>query len=492
MTTPDAPDPTPRSATLLESIDHTRSSLFDAIRTGVISYAAVWVVTFLIGGLALLAIEAEDNVPWSLYLTAPGQIVAMSSNGTFDQTTTVDFDEEFAEFEDEDYSEDFSEFEDEEFDEDFSEFDGEEIPFPEDEGGLTFPEEDECCTDEECCSDELNVEEFEEDMDGETFIGGDDEMGGFTSSSQMNVIPLTILGLMIGALWIASRRAERLRPTPSRKAVLAAAVVTGATFAVLTWAVAFAARVDVIGDFGHAGSLSILFYGSALGTVVGLLARRPIARRNSLNKVPPQLVSAVRGVVVYLAVFVVLLVPAVAIYAVANGEAEAILALPLAILNLAVYGITLGQFAGIDSPILGLRDDESGPNFFWLFTNSSEGVFFVLIPLSVVALAVAVAVLARRSAGRPRTSLDAFWLVATFAAAGALLTAIGEVGTSTSGFGEPYGSGGALFIFAFAPVPWFFLVMAGWGVVTELAIRTIGRPLAAVAPDKLLDRLAGS
>jgi hypothetical protein len=221
------------------------------------------------------------------------------------------------------------------------------------------------------------------------------------------------------------------------------------------------------------------------------LARRPIARRNALNQIPSQLTSAVRGVLVYLAVFVVLLVPAVATYAIANGEAEAILALPLAILNLAVYGVTLGQFAGIDSPVLGFPD-ESGSNFFWLFTNGSEGVFFVLIPLSVVALAVAVAVLARRSADRPRTSLDAFWLVATFAGTGALLTAIAVVGTSTSGFGSGFGDGTAIFDFSFAPVPWFFLVMAGWGVVTELAIRTVGRPLGALVPDKLLDRLAGS
>ncbi len=63
MTTSGAPDPAPRSATFLESIDHTRSSLLDAVRTGIVAYAGVWVVTFLMTGAALLAATTEDDVP---------------------------------------------------------------------------------------------------------------------------------------------------------------------------------------------------------------------------------------------------------------------------------------------------------------------------------------------------------------------------------------------------------------------------------------------
>ncbi len=105
MTTSGVPDPAPRSATLLESVDHTRSSLLDAVRTGIIAYAGVWIVTFLLTGTALLAAATEDDVPASWYLTTPGQAVAMSSHGTFDYTTTVNFDDEF----DDEFSEDFGE-----------------------------------------------------------------------------------------------------------------------------------------------------------------------------------------------------------------------------------------------------------------------------------------------------------------------------------------------------------------------------------------------
>ncbi|WP_332644614.1 hypothetical protein [Aeromicrobium sp.] len=489
MTTSDAPDPTPRSATLLESVDHTRSSMLDAVRTGAIAYTAVWVVTFLIGAAALLAVEAEDNVPWSWYLTTPGQAIAMSSNGAFSQTTTVDFGDEF----DEEYSEEFGGEFDEEFDEEFSDLEeGEDLGFPEDgecctdEGELideSFPSDDELS--EEEFDDELSVDELSDDEFDEAF--GDE----FTSTSQFTAISLTVLALMVGVLWVASRRAERRRSTPSRKSVLAAAVVTGTTFALFTWAVAFAARVDLEGSWGHAGSLSILFYASVLGTVVALLARRPIARHQALSHVPTQLAAAVRGVVVYLAAFVVLLVPTAAIYAIVKGEAEAILVFPLAILNLAAYGITFGQFAGVESPVFAFGDD-SGARFVWLFSKDVDGFLYVLIPLSLVALAVAVAALTRRSAGRSRTSLDAFWLVATFAGTGALLTALTVVSTSTSSFGAAFGESSETFSISLSLVPWFFLVMAGWGVITEIAIRIVGRPLAAVVPDKLLDRLAGS
>ncbi len=69
--------------------------------------------------------------------------------------------------------------------------------------------------------------------------------GELTSSTHFTTISLTVLALMIAAIWLASRRAERRRPTPSRRAVLAASTVTGLTFAVLTWAVAFATRVRI-------------------------------------------------------------------------------------------------------------------------------------------------------------------------------------------------------------------------------------------------------
>ena len=88
MTSSGAPDSAPRPGTLLDSIDHTRSSLLDAVRTGLVAYAGVWVVTFLMTGTALLAVATEDDVPWTWYLTAPGQAVAMSSHGTFDYTNT--------------------------------------------------------------------------------------------------------------------------------------------------------------------------------------------------------------------------------------------------------------------------------------------------------------------------------------------------------------------------------------------------------------------
>ncbi len=440
MTTSDVPDPAPRSATLLESVDHTRSSLLDAVRTGATAYAAVWVVTFLLTGTALLAASTDDDVPWSWYLTTPGQAVAMSSHATFDYTTTVNFDDEF----------------DDEFSED----------------GEDFGEE----------GDELPPSEVDED----SMIAGE-----ITSSSQFTTISLTVLGLMIAALWLASRRAERRRPTPSRRAVLAASTVTGVTFAVLTWAVAFTARVRIDGDFGHAGTLSILFWASVLGTAVALVARRPVARRRAVSRLPAELRASVRGVAVYLAVFVALLVPAAAIYAIANGEAEAILTFPLAILNIGVYAITFGQLAGVEVPGLAFGDD-SGATFIWLFSDDVDRILLVLIPLAIASLAVAVAVLARLSADRPRTSRDSFWLVSTFAGAGALLTALGIVTTTSSTFGSGLGGSGGIFAISLSPVPWLFLVMAAWGVVTEIAVRTVGRPLAELVPGKVLDRLTGS
>ena len=481
MTTSGAPDPAARPATLLESIDHTRSSLLDAVRTGIIAYAGVWVVTFLITGAALLAAATEDDVPWSWSLTAPGQAVAMSSHGTFDYTTTVDFDDEFDEEFGEDLDEGFGE------DEDFVEYGVPDEGFPDESSPSdAIPDEDGCCDEGEELSDEESAELLSEETDY-PMIGGE-----ITSSARFTTISLTVLGLMIGALWVASRRAERRRPTSSRRAVLAAATVTGVTFAVLTWAVAFAARMHIEDSFGHAGTLSILFYASVLGTVVALLARRPVARRRVVSRLPSELTAAVRGVAVYLAVFATLLVPAAAIYAIAHGEAEAILTFPLAILNIAVYAITFGQLAGIELPGLPFADD-SGATFIWLFSDDVDNILFVLIPLTIAALALAVAVLARRSSGRPRTSVEAFWLVATFAGAGALLTALSAVTTSTSTFGSGLGEdGGGIFSLSVTPVPWLFLAMAGWGVVTEVAVRTVGRPLAALVPDKILDRLTGS
>lgn len=454
MTTSGAPDPTPLPATLLESIDHTRSSLLDAARTGITAYAAVWVVTLLIAGAALLAAATEEDVPRSWYLTTPGQAIAMSAHGTLDYTTTVNFDDDF----DEELSEGADEF--------------------------NVPDEDGCCDED----GELSDEELEnlppDEIDDSMMMGGE-----LTSSSRFTAISLTVLGLMIGALWVASRRAERHRPTSSRRAVLAASAVTGATFAVLTWAVAFTARVH-IDTFAHAGTLSILFYASVLGTAVALVARRPVARRRFVSHLPSALTESVRGVAVYVAAFVVLLVPTAAIYAIAQGEAEAILVFPLAILNLAVYAITFGQLAGVELAGLPFVDD-SGATFIWLFSDDTDGIMYVLIPLSIAALVAAAAVLARRSAGRPRTSIDAFWLVVTFAGTGALFTAVSTVTTSTSSFGSVFGGdGGGIFSISFAPAPWLFLVMAGWGVVTEIVIRTIGRPLAALVPDKILDRLA--
>ncbi len=210
-----------------------------------------------------------------------------------------------------------------------------------------------------------------------------------------------------------------------------------------------------------------------------------------MSRLPAELTASVRGVAVYLAVFVALLVPAAAIYAIANGEAEAILTFPLAILNIAVYAITFGQLAGVEVPGLPFGDG-SGATFIWLFSDDVDRVLFVLIPLAIASLAVAIAVLARLSADRPRTSRDSFWLVTTFAGAGALLTALSAVTTTSSMFGSGIGGNGGISAISVAPVPWLFLVMAGWGVVTEIAVRTIGRPLAELVPDKILDRLAGS
>ncbi len=101
-------------------------------------------------------------------------------------------------------------------------------------------------------------------------IGGD-----LTSSTRFTTISLTVLALMIAAIWAGQSPGRSSPPDPVATSSACASTVTGVTFAVLTWAVAFAARVRIDGDSGHAGTLSILFYASVLGTAVALVARRP-------------------------------------------------------------------------------------------------------------------------------------------------------------------------------------------------------------------------
>lgn len=222
--------------------------------------------------------------------------------------------------------------------------------------------------------------------------------------------------------------------------------------------------------------------------VAALIGRRPLGLWNAFRSIPAAALDAGRAVVVHLVVFAVLAVPATAIYIAAEGTPEAVLAMPIAAVNVTVYALTLGHLGVLSYDGFGsaFGETSSDSDMFWLFSDDSPKVFFLLILFAVIATLAAGVTLRLRHGDTARATSHWVWTPVLFAVAGGVMTVMA---TMSFGAGAGAGFGGSLSV---GPAAWFLLAFAVWGALAELVSRTIAPALAALVPAVWQRRAVGT
>ena len=291
-------------------------------------------------------------------------------------------------------------------------------------------------------------------------------------------MPLTILLIAIATMLLLCRRDERRGPADTVKGMVSLAVASALTFVVLAFVIALVLTPSLDDDTTYrASQFQLVLFGVAVVTVAALLGRRPLALWTVFRSIPVAALDAGRAVLVHFSVFLVLSVPAIAIYIAVEGTPEAILAIPIAMINVVVYALTLGHLGMLSTDGFGTAfgSSASDSDMYWLFSDDSPKVWLLLILFAVIATLAAGVTLRLRGEGAPRTNAHWVWTPVVFAVAGGLMTFL-----STMSFGG--GGGGFGGSVSFGPAAWFLLVFAAWGALAELVARSIAPAVAGLVP----------
>lgn len=319
-----------------------------------------------------------------------------------------------------------------------------------------------------------------------SFDSGDPD---FPMSGEYSVtaVPLTVLLIAIAVVLILSRRDERRGPANTVKGMVSLGVTSALTFVAISFVIALVLAPGDDDTSYRASQFQLILFGVAVITGVALVGRRPLALWNAFRSIPVAALDAGRAVLIHFVVFSVLAVPATAIYIAAEGTPEAVLAIPVSLVNVVVYALTLGHFGALSAGGFGAAFGESSSDSgtFWLFSDESPKIFFLLILFAVIATLAAGATLRLRSAGALRTTAHWVWTPLVFGIAGGVMTFLATV-SFDAGLGA--GFGGSV---SAGPAAWFLLVFAVWGVLAELVSRTIAPTIAGLVPAAWQQRAVG-
>ncbi len=319
--------------------------------------------------------------------------------------------------------------------------------------------------------------------------GGDEGMSA--SASVSATAPLLIVLLVaLYATFRLSRRDETASPSASTRGAVSLAVVSAGTFVVIALVLALALRVTLSDDEAStkisAGGFQLVLLGLVATAAAALLGRRPWSSWSVAAALPPAAYGAWRGVVTHVAVFSVLTLVTSAVWLVVRGGTPVLIVLPVAFVNVVVYALTLGHLGALDvggtGSFLGQSDGSS--ESLWMFSSGVDHVIWVL-PLFALAGTLASAVVMHRWGGAaPRSPAQWAWAAGVYGATGGVLTVLG---TASTAIGAGYAVGNS----SFGPAPWFFLVLAVWGVLAELGARTVGPALGEALPAAWVARATG-
>lgn len=271
-----------------------------------------------------------------------------------------------------------------------------------------------------------------------SFDSGDSD---FPMSGEFSVttVPLTILLIAIATVLLLSRRDERRGPASTVKGMVSLAVASALTFIVLAFVIALVLTPSFGDDTSYrASQFQLVLFGVAVLTVAALVGRRPLALWSVFRSIPVAALDAGRAVLVHFLVFLVLSVPAIAIYIAVEGTPEAILAIPIAMINVVVYALTLGHLGVLSTDGFGTAfgSSASDSDMYWLFSDDSPKVWLLLILFAVIATLAAGVTLRLRSESAPRTNAHWVWTPVVFAVAGGLMTFLSTMSFGGGGEGS--------------------------------------------------------
>ncbi|WP_157412870.1 hypothetical protein [Aeromicrobium sp. Root236] len=319
-----------------------------------------------------------------------------------------------------------------------------------------------------------------------SFDSGDED---FAMSGKVSVtaVPLTILLVATAVVLILSRRDERRGPANTVKGMVSLAVASALTFVTIAFVIALVLTPGEDDTSYRASQFQLILFGVAALTVVALVGRRPLALWSAFRSIPVAALDAGRAALVHFLVFSALAVPAIAIYIAAEGSPEAILAMPVALINLVIFALTLGHLGALSANGFGgfFGGSDSDSDTFWLFSDDAPKVFLLLIVFAVVATLAAAVTLRLRHDGAPRTTAHWVWTPLVFAIAGGAMSLLATV-SFNAGFGGAVGGGVSA-----GPAAWFLLVFAVWGAAAELGSRTIAPALVGLVPAAWQRRVVG-
>jgi hypothetical protein len=297
---------------------------------------------------------------------------------------------------------------------------------------------------------------------------------------------LVILLVALVAVLQLSRRDEQVRPNATTTGAVSLAVTAAATFVLIALVVALVVPLTASEDGQStevgAGGFELVAFGLVAMSVAAVVGRRRWTTWSFASGVPLAARAAWRGLLAHLAVFSVLTVVATIVWVVAQGSPSALIVLPAALGNLLVYAVTFGHLGALAFGGAGVFIGEASgtSDTVWMFSADVDKILW-LLPVFAVVGTLASAVVLRRADTAPRTSSHWVWTVVVYAVAGGVLTFLGM---ASSEYGSGYGSASA----SLGPTWWFFAVFAVWGLVAELAARSVAPALAGVVPSAWLDR----
>ncbi|OMH34404.1 hypothetical protein [Tersicoccus sp. Bi-70] len=343
--------------------------------------------------------------------------------------------------------------------------------------------------------------------------------GTLDGSAALFAVPLAVTAVTALAVALVSALAERFRPSAGRLQAAVQAAVTGVVLSALVNTVAVLAGITLPSistfrvDGVHAAGFVPVIVAFLLGTGAAWAGRRlgsrgrwaagpaaatptvpadqPVAPARGMVTVP-DLVAAARAVpaalLTHLAVVVVVALPVLVLLYAVGGHPQAILSLPLTLLNLAGYILVAGHLGPLHQTAHATQlssRSRSGTDTDQLL-QAVAGIDALNIPAwagwCAVVLAVVATVLAGIVLGLRRPSRDAAgWLVTplAWAAAGAVVTVLLAATARVDIRGIASAEGG------FGPSWWFVLIFAAWGLGVELTARVLAPVVAPALPARL-------
>ncbi|MEV7397539.1 hypothetical protein [Aeromicrobium sp. NPDC092404] len=320
-----------------------------------------------------------------------------------------------------------------------------------------------------------------------SFDSGDPDFA-ISGEYSVTAIPMTVLALAVWAIVVLSRRAERRESARSVKGMVSLAVTSAVTFIVIAFVLALVLAPELEEETAYrASQFQLVLFGLPVLAVAALVGRRPLPQWSAFRSIPFAALDAGRAVLAHFVVFTALAIPAAAIYVAVEGDPEAILVMPVALLDVAVYALTLGHLGALSTGGFGFAFGQSTAesDSLWLFGDDAPKIFLLLIVFAALATLAAAVTLRLRNGSAARPASHWVWTPLVFGIAGGLLTFLSTISFGVGGGG---GFGGSA---SFGPASWFLLVLAAWGALAEVVSRTFAGALVGLVPAAWQQRLAG-